>query len=90
MNTLPQYPHGTWQPAKATSPAFAPSASLCAEGDTLWFCTATNKDVYHQLQQNPKFELSAWKPGRGWIIVTGVADLNDTAGDEVAKQATST
>ena len=55
------------------------------EGDTLWFCTATNKDVYHQLQQNPKFELSAWKPGRGWIIVTGVADLNDTAGDEVRK-----
>lgn len=66
-------------------PRVRPFSFVMREGDTLWFCTATNKDVYHQLQQNPKFELSAWKPGRGWIIVTGVADLNDTAGDEVRK-----
>ena len=66
-------------------PRVRPFSFVMREGDTLWFCTATNKDVYHQLQQNPKFELSAWKPGHGWIIVTGVADLNDTA-----KQATST
>ena len=43
-------------------PRVRPFSFVMREGDTLWFCTATNKDVYHQLQQNPKFELSAWSP----------------------------
>lgn len=64
-------------------PHVRPFSFAMREGDTLWFCTATNKDVYHQLCANPKFELSAWKPGFGWVILTGIASMEDTAGAEV-------
>ena len=47
----------------------------------LWFCTATNKDVYAQLEANPKFEASGWHPGQPWIVVTGEADLEDTVSE---------
>ena len=47
----------------------------------LWFCTATNKDVYVQLEANPKFEASGWHPGQPWIVVTGEADLEDTVSE---------
>ena len=53
------------------------------EGSRLWFCTATTKDVYRELEANPKFELTAWKPGSGWIILRGAADLDDRVGAEV-------
>jgi uncharacterized pyridoxamine 5'-phosphate oxidase family protein len=39
----------------------------------LWFCTANTKDVFRELQINPRFELSAWKPGSPWVIVHGQA-----------------
>ena len=55
------------------------------EDGRLWFCTATTKDVYRELQANPKFELTAWKPGSGWIILRGKADLDDRAGAEVRR-----
>ena len=64
-------------------PRVRPFSFVMREDDTLWFCTAKEKDVYQQLSVNPKFELSAWKPGQGWIVVTGVADLTDTADDAV-------
>lgn len=70
---------------EGNQPHVRPFSFAMRESSTLWFCTATNKDVYHQLQANPKFELTAWKPGRGWIILTGEASLNDTAGEEVRK-----
>lgn len=58
--------------------------SFAAEQDgRLWFCTATTKDVYRELQNNPLFELTAWKPGSGWIVLRGKADLLDKANDEV-------
>lgn len=66
-------------------PHVRPFSFAMREGDTLWFCTATNKDVYKQLVENPKFELSAWKPGHGWVILTGKASMVDTAGDEIRK-----
>ena len=50
-----------------------------------WFCTATTKDVYRELEANPKFELTAWKPGSGWIILRGKADLDDCANDDVRR-----
>ena len=34
-------------------PHVRPFSFAMREGSTLWFCTATNKDVYHQLQANP-------------------------------------
>lgn len=66
-------------------PRVRPFSFAMREGDTLWFCTATNKDVYQQLQDNPKFELTAWKPGHGWVVLTGVASLVDTAGEDVRR-----
>lgn len=60
--------------------------SFAAEQDGLiWFCTATTKDVYHELENNPKFELTAWKPGSGWVILRGKADLRDRASEEVRR-----
>ncbi|MCL1797603.1 MAG: pyridoxamine 5'-phosphate oxidase family protein [Eggerthellaceae bacterium] len=54
--------------------------SFAAEQDgKLWFCTATTKDVYAELAENPRFELSGWKPGRGWIVLRGKAGLEDKA-----------
>lgn len=66
-------------------PHVRPFSFVMREGEKLWFCTATNKDVYEQLVANPRFELSAWKPGRGWVILTGVASMVDTAGDDVRR-----
>ena len=60
-------------------PHVRPFSFVALEQDTLWFCTATTKDVYRELQANPKLELTAWKPGSGWIIVRGRADLHDRA-----------
>lgn len=39
-------------------PRVRPFSFAAIDGGKLWFCTATNKDVYHQLKANPKFELS--------------------------------
>ena len=60
--------------------------SFAAEQDgRIWFCTATTKDVYRELQANPKFELSAWKPGHGWVIMRGRANLSDHVNEEVRR-----
>lgn len=64
-------------------PHVRPFSFAAIEDGRLWFCTATTKDVYRELQENPKFELTAWRPGHGWIILRGHADLDDKAGDEV-------
>ena len=45
----------------------------------LWFCTSRDKDVWRELYAHPKFELSGWKPGSYWIVVSGEADLADDA-----------
>lgn len=66
-------------------PRVRPFSFAMREGDTLWFCTATTKDVYQQLQDNPKFEATAWKPGHGWVVLTGKASLVDTAGEAVRR-----
>lgn len=42
-------------------PHVRPFSFAALEGGRLWFCTATTKDVYRELQANPKFELTAWK-----------------------------
>lgn len=60
--------------------------SFAAEQDgKIWFCTATTKDVYHELEANPKFELSGWHPGHGWIVLRGKAGLEDKANAEVRR-----
>ena len=43
------------------------------------FCTSRDKDVWAELSANPKFEVSGWKPGECWIVLTGEAALEDDA-----------
>lgn len=67
-------------------PHVRPFSFAALQDGRIWFCTATTKDVYRELQANPKFELTAWKPGHGWIIMRGRANLNDRA-NESTRQA---
>lgn len=61
--------------------------SFAAEQDgKIWFCTATTKDVYRELEKNPKFELSGWKPGFGWIILRGKAGLQDKVHEGIRRE----
>ena len=64
-------------------PHVRPFSFAAQQDGRIWFCTATTKDVYRELEANPKFELTAWKPGSGWIILRGKADLQDQANDDV-------
>lgn len=64
-------------------PHVRPFSFAAEQDDRIWFCTATTKDVYRELEMNPRFELTAWKPGHGWIVVRGRADLHDRANAEV-------
>ena len=66
-------------------PHVRPFSFVAEQDGALWFCTATTKDVYRELAANPKFELSGWKPGHGWIVLRGKADLTDKAGTEVRR-----
>jgi len=54
-------------------PHVRPFSFAALEDGRIWFCTAKGKDVYHQLQDNPSFELCAWHPGHPWVIVEGKA-----------------
>lgn len=49
----------------------------------IWFCTATTKDVYRELCANPRFELTAWKSGSGWIVMRGEADMVERVSPEI-------
>lgn len=64
-------------------PHVRPFSFVAVQDGKLWFCTAKTKDVYIELEANPKFELSGWKPGYGWIVLRGKASLIDTANTEV-------
>ena len=41
--------------------------------------------MYRELEANPTFELSAWKPGSGWVIMRGKAVLKDEANEDVRR-----
>lgn len=66
-------------------PHVRPFSFAAIQDGRIWFCTATTKDVYRELEANPKFELTAWKPGSGWVILRGRANLEDHANDEVRR-----
>lgn len=65
--------------SKQDQPHVRPFSFAAEDGGRIWFATATDKDVYHELAENPRFELTAWRPGDGWIILRGKADLQDRA-----------
>ncbi|MDR1014380.1 MAG: pyridoxamine 5'-phosphate oxidase family protein [Coriobacteriales bacterium] len=54
-------------------PHVRPFSFAVAEEGRLWFSTSRGKDVYLELTANPRFELSAWKPGHPWLVVRGKA-----------------
>jgi uncharacterized pyridoxamine 5'-phosphate oxidase family protein len=57
----------------AGEPHVRPFSFAVVEDGKLWFCTSKGKDIYDELVENPRFELSAWMPGNPWIIVHGTA-----------------
>ena len=68
-------------------PHVRPFSFAAVQDGRIWFCTATTKDVYRELEANPKFELTAWKPGSGWVIMRGKAVLKDEAVADHARHA---
>ena len=66
-------------------PHVRPFSFAAVQDGHIWFCTATTKDVYRELKANPKFGLTAWKPGSGWVIMRGKAVLKDEANEDVRR-----
>lgn len=66
-------------------PHVRPFSFVAGFSDRIWFCTGAGKDVYHELQANPKLEASAWKPGHGWLVLRGKADFTDEVNDLIRR-----
>lgn len=49
-------PMGTLATVDGDKPRVRPWGFMFEQDGKLWFCTANNKDVYHQLQKNPAVE----------------------------------
>ena len=67
-------------------PHVRPFSFVAVQDGRLWFCTAKTKDVYQELEINPKFEATSWWVGHGWLILRGVADLNDQVNDDIRRE----
>ncbi len=79
LTSIPAWYLATIDEADPTQPRVRPFSFAMVDGGKLWFCTSRDKDVWSELAAHPKFELSGWKPGAYWIVVTGEADLADDA-----------
>lgn len=62
---------------EAGQPHVRPFSFAEAKAGRLWFCTARTKDVFAELQANPRFEACAWQPGSGWLILQGRAAFGE-------------
>ena len=54
---------------EGAQPHVRPFSFAALQDGEIQFCTATTKDCYREMQANPRVELTAWKPGRGWVIL---------------------
>ena len=63
-------------------PHVRPFSFAVIEEERLWFVTATTKDVWEELLINQRFEATSWWPGHGWLILRGMAGLEDRVSDE--------
>ncbi len=79
LTGIPAWYLATIDEADPEQPRVRPFSFACADAGKLWFCTSRDKDVWRELSAHPKFELSGWKPGSYWIVVSGEADLADDA-----------
>ena len=65
LTGIPAWYLATVDEKDPAQPRVRPFSFAAADAGKLWFCTS--------------FELSGWKPGTGWIVVSGEADLADDA-----------
>ena len=79
LTGIPAWYLATIDEHDAQQPRVRPFSFAAIEDGKLWFSTSRDKDVYRELAANPKFELSGWKPGLGWIVLSGEANLEDDA-----------
>ena len=87
LNGIPAWYLATIDASDPTQPRVRPFSFAAEQDGKLWFSTSRDKDVFRELEANPKFELSGWKPGSGWIVISGNADLADDrfASDEMRR-----
>ena len=77
LTSIPAWYLATVDEHDPSQPRVRPFSFAAIEDGKLWFSTSRDKDVYRELSANPKFELSGWKPGYGWIVLSGEANLED-------------
>lgn len=66
-------------------PHVRPFSFVAGFDGRIWFCTGKQKDVFHELEENPRLEVSAWKPGSGWLVLRGEADFTDEVNDLIRR-----
>ena len=79
LTSIPAWYLATIDEADSAQPRVRPFSFAMVDGGKLWFCTSRDKDVWRELETHPKFELSGWKPGEYWIVLSGEANLEDDA-----------
>ncbi len=79
INYLTSIPAWFLATCEDDQPHVRPFSFAAEENGKVWFCTASTKDVYRELVANPKFELSGWNPGHGWIVLRGKAAFGDVS-----------
>lgn len=60
-------------------PHVRPFSFAAQEGGCLWLVTARHKDVWQELQDNPRLEACSWRPGHGWLVFEGRACEGDVS-----------
>ena len=83
LEYLTSIPAGYLATSVDGQPQVRPFSFAAVPDNKLWFCTATTKDVWEELLINQRFEATAWWPGHGWLILRGVAGLEDRACPEI-------
>ena len=77
LRRIPAWYLATTDASDGHQPRVRPFSFAMVDDGKLWFCTSRDKDVWAELSANPKFEVSGWKPGECWIVLTGEAALED-------------
>ena len=73
LRRIPAWYLATIDVTDGHQPRVRPFSFAMVDDGKLWFCTSRDKDVWAELSANPKFEVSGWKPGECWIVLTGEA-----------------
>ena len=93
LRRIPAWYLATTDVADGHQPRVRPFSFAMVDDGKLWFCTSRDKDVWAELSANPKFEVSGWKPGECWIVLSdnvrqagfkhmvGIGEQHDSAND---------